>query len=347
TISSSEEQRMEAVDELRDVGHDDLVRVAMKRIECQRGKQRVAHRRLLTEEMTWIDFGAGPMPGSPLVDDELHAAAPIHFAHHGPVTRDEALHSIGFVEELVPLVAGEVDRIALAGIPVGGRAAADVPRVVVQRPPPQTTEAAFPFFSERGEKSARPAQVAPVGSGADEREVDTVPWHPLDETSKFDGILLGREIAAAPPGLVADAPEANAKRIAFAGSGPHVRECRAARRAVAVLDPLIEVTCGKAAHVRSNVRLCTGESTQTDEFVRAELIGVVLRWAVGQRGHRIGPEVRPARTSGARADTVAPFVAVREAATRPANDAGGKASHMIDERLADAVGICRGRRLSH
>ena len=73
-------------------------------VERQPGQQRIAHRGLLPEEMRGGNCGARAVPRAPLVDDQLHAMLPIDLRHHVPVIRDEGLHPVGFVQELVPLV---------------------------------------------------------------------------------------------------------------------------------------------------------------------------------------------------------------------------------------------------
>ena len=88
-------------------------------------------RRLLAEQMRRVHRRAGTVPCAPLVDDELHAVTTIDLLHDLPVIGDQRLHAIGFVEELVPFVGREVDGVTLAGVPVGCRAAADVPRIVM------------------------------------------------------------------------------------------------------------------------------------------------------------------------------------------------------------------------
>ena len=101
-------------------------------VERQPRQQRIAHRRLLAEEMRRGDRGARAVPRAPLVDDQLHAMPPIDLRHHVPVIRDEGLHPVRFVQELVPLVRRELNGVPLAGVPVGCRTATDVPRIVMQ-----------------------------------------------------------------------------------------------------------------------------------------------------------------------------------------------------------------------
>ena len=122
-----EEQRMEAVDELRDVRHRDLFRMTMKGVERQRGQQRIPHRRLLAEEVRRIDGSAGLVPRAPFIDDELQAAAAIELAHHRPVARDQPVHTVRFVQQLVPFIDAELHGVPLAGYPIRARAAARVP----------------------------------------------------------------------------------------------------------------------------------------------------------------------------------------------------------------------------
>src|SRR5918996_2221033 len=156
------------------------------------------------------------MPGPPFVDDQLHAAAPIDLAHHRPVAADQRVQAVGFVEQLVPLVVREPDRVAFAGIPIRRRASADVPRIVMQRPAPEIAEAPFALLDERREKPSRPAEIAAVRSRADECRPRAVLRNPRGVTAVFGRVLLRGEVAAAAPGFVADAPETDTKRLAIA-----------------------------------------------------------------------------------------------------------------------------------
>src|SRR6185312_4268676 len=100
---------------------------------------------------------------------------------------------------------------------------------------------------------AAPLQFSAVGSETDDSEINLVSRAPSGEAAKFAGIVLRSKVAAASPGLVADSPIADVKRIfescgcAFVGKG------RAARGRVAVLHPAVELLGGKAAKVGGQV----------------------------------------------------------------------------------------------
>src|SRR5262249_13539707 len=206
---------------------------------------------------------------------------------------------------------GEAAGVPLPRGPIGGRPAAHVPRVMMARPTPQAAELPVAFLRQLGEEAPRPRNVAAVGSRANERERLTEAWHPGDVSSVLGRVLFRREVAAAPPRFVADPPVADAEGIAIAACRALVRERRAPCGAVAVFHPLIEIARREAAEIRGEIRFAADESTESREFVGAELIRIVPSCA-GERAFAF-PEVRPPRTRGTRADAVAPVVAVGEA----------------------------------
>lgn len=55
--------------------------MAVEDVQRQPGEQRVAHRRLLPEQVAGMNLCALTVPGAPLVDDELHLMAAIQLAH--------------------------------------------------------------------------------------------------------------------------------------------------------------------------------------------------------------------------------------------------------------------------
>src|SRR6266581_1091881 len=105
-----------------------------------------------------------------------------------------------------------------------------------------------------GEEAARPVQLAAVRPGADERQLAR-PRQPRGVAAERGCVLLGREVAAAAPGLVADAPEAHIQRLALAVGGALVGGGGAPGRRVAVLHPAPEVLRGQAADVGRDVGL--------------------------------------------------------------------------------------------
>ncbi len=92
-----------------------------------------------------------------------------------------------------------------------------------------------------GEESPGPVEVVAVGAGGDQVERHAVLGQPLGEPAVLAAIVLGDELAAAAPALVADAPVADAERLALAVGRALIGERGRAGRCVAVLDPLLEL----------------------------------------------------------------------------------------------------------
>ena len=324
---------MNRVDQLRDVRHRDLVGVTVERVERQRGHQRVAQRSRIRPQVIGRHVGGRGVPRAPFVDGDLHLVRRIGFGHRGPVLRDKRLHAIGAHEQVVPVVGRELHGVAIAG------AAA----VVVERPGEDAVERAGAARRERLEEPRRPLAIAAVGSSGDELDRDAESRHPRRVAPELGRVFFGREVAAAAPRLVADAPVADVERIAIAPPRAQIRHRRRAGGRVAVFNPLVQVARRQAAHVGGDVRRRAGQTAEVDELVRAEPIGIeALRSGGGGAiltGTRVGPEVRAARAAVGRADAVAPVVTVGEAATRPADDRRLDLLHLVDERFADAVDV--------
>src|SRR5205823_5268012 len=151
----------------------------------------------------------------------------------------------------------ELDSVAVAG------AAA----VVVKRPAKDVVERTRSARRQRSEEARRPLAIAAVGAGGDELQGGAVLRQPRGVPTEFGGVLLGREIAAAAPRLVADAPVPHAERLAIAARRAQVGHRRRAGRRVAVLDPLIEIAGGQTADVRGDVRRGAGQPAKADELV--------------------------------------------------------------------------------
>src|ERR1051326_83045 len=108
----------------------------------------------------------------------------VHFAHHTPVRRDERLHQIRFVEDLVVLLGVELARVALAGVPVRGAAGAGVPGIMMQRESPSVVQGGADLVEE----AARPAQLARVGTGGNELQTLAVARRPRRVAAVLDGV---------------------------------------------------------------------------------------------------------------------------------------------------------------
>src|SRR5258708_9850 len=100
---------------------------------------------------------------------------------------------------------------------------------------------------------------------------------------------------------------------------------------------MIKSLGGKTAQVGGQVGLAADELAELREFVGAELVGIVLV-SSGRRGRFFrSPKIRAARAFVARANAVAPIVAVGEAAAREANDRRLDLAHFLDQLFANAV----------
>src|SRR5713101_2360419 len=178
-----------------------------------------------------MHFGAGAVPRAPFIHHQLDAMFAIDLAHGRPMFGDQRFHARGLAEQAVPVVSGEVD-----GLPSARGSA-----IIVERPAVHAAERALALFRELGEETPGPVKIAAVGSGADERELEAELRHPGRVTPVLDGILIGRELAAASPAFVSYAPEADAVGFAVPVGGAQIGERAQTRRCVAVLDPLIKV----------------------------------------------------------------------------------------------------------
>ena len=96
-------QGVEAVDQLRAVGHGHLFRVAVEHIQIHRGKDRVAQRGRLFKEIPGRGFRTAAIPRPPFVDNQFDAVRGIGFAHDAPVVFDERFHALAFAQQLVPV----------------------------------------------------------------------------------------------------------------------------------------------------------------------------------------------------------------------------------------------------
>ena len=153
TVARGREERVQAVDGLRDVGHLDLVRMAVEDVEGHRGVEGVPQGDRLAEDVVRTELRAATVPVAPLVDHEARAVLGIVLAHHGPVVLDHPLDVSALVQDRVPAPGVE------SGAVFGGLAEV---RVVVQgkavHPDPEPAHAL-----QSAEEALRPADVAVGG----------------------------------------------------------------------------------------------------------------------------------------------------------------------------------------
>src|SRR5207247_6009868 len=191
----------------------------------------------------------------------------------------------------------------------------------MDRPAIDLLQLVFAFFGELGEKTLRPVEVATIRTGGDQRERAIELRQPCGVAAVFDSVLVGSEIAATAPGLIAYAPVVNAKRIPIPLRGAQICQRTLTGRGVAILNPLIKILWSQASHVRREVWLRASQSAEAHKLIRAEPIWLVLLRTIGRFDHEwvVDRYVRAARPLGARACTVAPIVAVGKTAAGPAH----------------------------
>ena len=200
--------------------------------------------------------------------------------------------------------------------------------------------AALRIGIERLEEARSPVDVVAVGADRNEAERRlAVARRPGGVAAKLGGVLLGIQIAAAAPALVADAPEVDVegRRIAVGSAlcsesirlrlGSGVRR-HIASRSVAILDLLVEIPRRKRSKIGGKVGLAPNRAAGVHELVKTVGVRVLLV-----------PETGAGGTFGGGADAVAPVVAVGEAAAGPAQDGSFDGAHRVDEGLANAIDV--------
>ena len=153
--------------------------------------------------------------------------------------------------------------------------------------------------------------------------------HPFGEPAVLAAIVLGDELAAAAPALVADAPVADAEGLATAVGRALVGEGGRSCRRVAVLDPLLEFLGRASPDVGGEIRLHAAELAEPHELVGAELIRLGL----------LAPATESPGAFRGRSDPVAPVILVGEATARPSDDHRPELLHVLDELESDAVDV--------
>ena len=146
------------------------------------------------------------------------------------------------------------------------------------------------------EEAARPVYVVAVGAHGDEAQRRAaVVRRPRGKAAEHCRVLLGDEVAAASPTLVAHAPQVHVEgvyisiRRALCGEGIRrggrggVRGHQPGGR-VAVLDLLVEVARRQRAQVGGQIRLASDGAAGVHELVQAVAVGVLLAPEAGAGG---------------------------------------------------------------
>src|SRR5262245_44706756 len=217
----------------------------------------------------------------------------------------------------------------------------------MQSPAIERVQLVRAFSYHAVEKSACPIDIPAIRPGADKFQINSKARRPGDKSAEFRRVFLGGETSAAAPGFIADSPILDIERLAVASGGALIRKRCFTCRSIAVFDPFIEIFRRQAAQICGNVWFHTGQLAKSHELIRAEPVRVVFLRAgiefpislTGSIPAVISPEIRAARAVFARADAVAPVIAVGETAPRPAHDARFDPAQMLDQFFSNAADI--------
>ena len=88
------EQRMDCIDELCHVRHDDLVSMAIEGVQGEPGNDSITDCSRIPEQVTRRQHRILGMPRTPLIHNQFDAMLWIGLTHHGPVLLDETLHPV-------------------------------------------------------------------------------------------------------------------------------------------------------------------------------------------------------------------------------------------------------------
>src|SRR5690625_3842260 len=323
-LGIGQDHRLQHVHGLGDVGHEQAVGVAMETVEMDRGHQGVTHGVLLVQE-AGVGAGLDVPPGAPLVDDQSDLLMRVVVVHDGGVASHQLLGAGGAGQGQVPLLGGELGGAALV---VPGPAH----RVVVQGD--RLVGAGFSVAVLEVRRGAHerlgPGVVVHVRAGGDAGDlVAAVVAHIGGVLTGQRRVVLGAHVAAAAPGLVADAEVGHLPGLVAAvgaSQGGH----RGVVGAGEVLDPVAHLGHGAGADIAVDVGLGAQHLHQVHELVGAE--GVVL--------DDVAPVgVDHAGTVLAGADAVPPVVVVGEAASGPAQVGDAQGAQRLDHVVADAAGV--------
>ena len=323
-----EDDGLQDVDGLGDVGHAHAVGVLVEQVQRQRGDHGVAHGVLLVEE-AGVRAGLHVVPGAPLVHHERDALLRVVLVHDRAMAGEQRLHEERLAQRHLVLLAGEVRGAALVVPVVGGRG------VVVQGEAVHVR--AGVLHQDLGPVVVRVAHVRARAAGDLEDLLFAVLLDVALVAAVEVRVVLRPHVAAAAPVLVA-----HAEVVDLPGLGVAVLPAQLGHGGVAagghVLDPLGHLLHGAGADVAVDVGLAADLAAELEEFVRAE--AVVL--------HDVAPvRVDDALAVGLGADAFLPVVFVGKAAARPAQNRELDVPERLDHVRAHAVDVRDGAVLAH
>ena len=323
-VPLSEDHGLQYVHQLGNVGHHHSVAVVIEDVQAHGGHQRVPHGVLLVEE-AWIGPRLHVEPGAPLVHDQPHLPVSLVVADDPGVVLHQLLHAQGLPQSGEVFRPAEIQGAALMLPHVGDGVVVEAHRV---------HKSAGDFHQHAG-----PVVIVRVGPGGDPvglagfiigAEVGGV-------LAAQVGVELGAHIAAAAPGLVADAPVFHVPGLLSAVGPAQVRHGGLPAH-VAILYPVGELLDGAAAHVAGEVGLAPQLAAQLQKLMGAE--GVVLRDAAP-----VGVDDLFTALPGA--DAVLPVVGVGKAAAGPAQHGDTQSPQGLDHVRAHPVFVGDAGALAH
>ena len=294
-----QDHRLQHVDHLGDGRQLHPVGVTVEDVQRQRRHFGIAQRVLLIEEA-----GMGPrllvVPGAPLIDVQRDFLLGIILVHRRADLGNQGLHLARQVQFAGPQV------LAKAG---GGTAVAPHRHGVIVEAQRLQPPAVLHHRLGEGLRIAPAADIAGGPAGHLDhahrgRRVDKAGIARVDR-----GGIFRRHVAAAAPGLIADAQIFQVPRLVASIGAALVGQRRVLVRGH-VLDPLGRVIGRQRADIDRDVRIGADQFGEVHELVGAE--GIVV-------SHAAPMHIDPHRPLVARADAVAPVVKVGEAAAGPAD----------------------------
>src|SRR5262245_19182367 len=155
-----------------------------------------------------------------------------------------------------------------------------------------------------------------------------------DKLAVLRGVFARFHIAAAAPGLVADAPILHAEGLPVAVGPAFVSQTFSSRRGVTIRDPVVKFPGRAGTDVGRQIRLGADQATKSHELMNAEMVGL-RRMPPGR--HPMLPKIVSPGTLRRWAYSVAPVITVGEAASRPALIRSADSLHIVNELLANSV----------
>ena len=263
-------------------------------------------------------LGRLEIPTAPLVDEERDLSLGIGAVHDRLGPRHERLHPQGERKFVRPAVLVETDRRALRAV---GH------RVIMEA---ECLCRAHMRHHRGGER----LEVATALDAGAARHLD----HRIaarrareDRIARVDvGRVIGPHLAAAAPGLVADAKERHAPRLVAPVALALLYQRRFRLVGGHVFDPLRHIARRHRSDIARDIGVRADQFGKVEKLVRAELVGV----------DRVRPVHRHAgRSLRARPDPVAPVVDLAETAAGPADHGDMDMAQRLDHVATIAADV--------